>query len=127
MAYHFRTWHAEHAVVIAVLITVAVISGNRPVEWIGVFAVYFTFGHAAVSDRLQEREALRVKMTGKADVHCYRWSTRYFLLKEACWFLYFLFVHAYSALAGVVIFLLYPYWRKYWRRIHPLVIDGKNS
>ena len=123
MKFHFRTWYAEYAVVLTILVIVAVASGNRPVEWIGVLAVFFTFAHASVANRMEEREAFRAKMTGKADVHCYHLLTRWYLLKEMCWFLYFFLVHAYSALIGGVLFLIYPYWRKYWRRIHPFVVE----
>ena len=114
-----KTWHVEAAVVFAVLAGTALVSRRGPVEWIGVFAVWFTFLQASVANRLEEMEAKRVQETGLIGVDCYRWSTRYLYLKEACWLAYFLLLGAWSALLGTAIFLLYPPWRRLWRHFHP--------
>lgn len=117
---HCRTYYIEYIFVTIILVAVALISKKGPVEWIGVLAVFFTFGHTQVSDRLQEAEAHRHKNLEKVTVECYYKLNRYFYLKEICWFLYFVLIGAWSALAGVIIFLLYPRWRKLWRKYHPL-------
>jgi hypothetical protein len=49
-------------------------------------------------------------------VSCYRWSTRLFVGKEIVWLAYFTASRTYSALVGVLVFLAYPAWRRYWRR-----------
>lgn len=120
---HAKTWHIESAFVFLCLASVAVLrlvlTGQGWVEWIGVFAVWATFGHASVADRLEEKEKKRILTTGKPEVECYRMLSRYFYLKEICWFLYFVLIGAYSALVGVLIFLLYGWWRKTWRKYHP--------
>ena len=115
----FRTWMLEWVVVFSILATVTILTGNKPVEWIGTFAVLFTFGHAAISNRLTERQE---KMS-VPDVECYKWSDRYFILKEMLWFVYFLLYRSYAALVGVIIFIFYPFWRKAYRKWKPL---GRN-
>ena len=107
-----RTWQVEHIFVFLILATVAIISGNRPVEWIGVFAVLLTFAHTTVSDRMAEKESLK----SKPDVDCYKWSTRYFVLKEILWLTYFFIHQSYTALIGVIVFLIYPIWRRWYRK-----------
>lgn len=111
-----RTWHVETAVVYSVLLAVAVLSGGGWIEFVGAAAVGLSFGHASISVRLAEREAARETPS----VHCHRWSARYFLAKEALWCVYFVALGAWSALVGVGLFLAYPLWRRYWRRIHPM-------
>lgn len=109
-----RTWHLELAVVVVVLFAVALATGGR-VELVGAAAVSLSFAHAQVADRLAEREAAREVAT----VDCHRWATRYLLAKESLWLVYFVALHAWSALAGVGLFLAYPAWRRYWRRKRP--------
>lgn len=113
-----QTWMVEACVVFIVLATVAMLTGNRLVEWIGTFAVFGTFLHAQVADRMQEKQAIKIT----PDVHCFRWSTRYFVCKELLWFVYFFIHQSYAALVGVILFLLYPFWRTWWRRRYPLSI-----
>ncbi|WP_438029010.1 hypothetical protein [Sorangium sp. So ce233] len=110
-----RTWHVEHAVVVAVLSTVVLATGGALVEWVGAAAVYAGFGHASVSERLAEREAARAR----PEVHCYAWAARYWVAKELLWLAYFVAHRSWSALVGCGVFLVYPLWRRYWRRIHP--------
>ncbi len=116
-----RTWMFEWLVVFSILATVTILTGNKIVEWIGTFAVLFTFGHAAISNRLIERQT---KMS-TPDVECYKWSDRYFLVKEVLWFAYFLMYKSYAALIGVIIFMLYPFWRKFYRKWKPLDREKK--
>lgn len=98
-----------------VLGAVAAFSG-RWVEVLGAVAVLFSFLSTQVNDRLAEREAARAT----PEVHCHRWSLRYFLVREAAWATYFCLNHTWTALIGVFLFLAYPAWRKWWRRRHPL-------
>jgi hypothetical protein len=106
-----KTWTIELAVVSAALAVVFRISGGGSVELLGSLAVLAGFAHAQVSDRMAEREARRVN----PDVHCWRWSRRYFVLKELLWLAYFVAHRSWAALAGVGIFLLYPAWRSWYR------------
>jgi hypothetical protein len=112
----FRTWHGELVFVALVLLMVWLCTDRQPIELVSVFAVLGSFAHGSVSERLREREAARVT----PDVECHAWSTRYFMLKELGWCSYFVLRHAWSALAGVGLFLLYPAWRRWWRKRHPL-------
>lgn len=113
-----RTWHAEVAVVAAVLFTIAFATGGW-VEALGAVAVTVTFAHAQVADRLAERDAARERPS----VACHRWATRYLVGKEALWLGYFMLHHSWSALAGVALFLAYTPWRRWWRHRHPLVVS----
>lgn len=110
-----KTWIVEAYVVAAVLVWTAAMTGHA-VEWIGSGAVFFAFMHAQVADRLAEREEARKQ----PDVDCYKMAGRYFLAKEVLWCLYFVAHKSWTALIGVGVFLLYPLWRKLWRRWHPI-------
>lgn len=109
------TWAIESAVALAVLSAVAVACGNRPVEWVGVGAVWLSFMHGQVSDRLVERQAALTV----PDVHCWRCSRVYFAGKELLWVAYFVAHHSYSALVGCALFLAYPAWRSAYRKRNP--------
>lgn len=123
-----RTFQLEALVVAVVLATVVLLTGGKPVEWLGAAAVFFTFCYTQVGARLAEAEAERTRLehalhataeprliyTGPA-VACHRWLTRYLLLKELCWLAYFVWLGAWSALVGVFVFLLYPLWRQWWK------------
>ncbi len=122
-----KTWVWELAVVSLVLIGVVAVTHGGPVEAVGTLAVLATFAHAQVAERMREKEALKAK----PDVHCHRWSTRYFLAKELLWLSYFVAHRSWSALVGVGVFLAYPLWRKWWRARHPIapkrVVSGQPS
>lgn len=111
-----KTWQGEVAVVATIMATTSYLTGGSLPAWLSAAAVTMSFAHGQVSDRMVEQEAVRPKPS----VHCYRTSTHYFLLKEALWCLVFLSTHTYPALGGVFLFLLYPVWRKVWRRYHPM-------
>jgi hypothetical protein len=115
-----RTYKIELIVAFGVLAVTALVSGKGLVEWIGVAAVFFSFAHMSVADRLREREEARKDKGEVVLVECFYKLDRYFMLKEICWFAYFLLLGAWSALAGVFLFLVYPLWRRVWRKYHPL-------
>lgn len=115
-----QTWHIELVFVAIVLVVVGIISGKGLVEWIGIIAVLFNFAYVQIADRLEEREAKRYHIDKKVEVHCYWKLKYYFYAKEISFFAYFFLLHAWAALVGVFIFLLYPIWRKAWRKYHPL-------
>lgn len=91
------------------LVVVDVATEAKPLEWIGSLAVLVTFMHAQVGFRLSEAEEKR----DAKSVHCYAWLRRYFIAKENLWFVYFSLLHAWSALVGVGVFLVYPAWRQF--------------
>lgn len=115
-----RTWHIENAVVALTLGSVVAITGGRWIEWVGAAAVFCGFCHASIAERMREREAARPVPS----VECHRLSTVFFLLKEAGWLVYFIALHAWSALVGCGIFIAYPLWRKLWRRWQPLAVTA---
>ena len=116
-----RTWHVESAFVAAILVAVIVITKKPwteipwlgqsvPVEWIIAFAVFRTFSYMTVATRLQEAEERR----STRDVECHKKLVSYLIQKETAWCLSFILLGAWSALVGVFVFLLYPWWRKNW-------------
>ena len=111
-----RTWHLETLFVATVLVVVAISTGTKPAEWLGTLAVLASFGHASISSRLAESEAVRAKPS----VPCYRKAVLYFIAKEAFWTAYFIEKRAWSALVGCAVFLAHPLWRAARRRRHPL-------
>lgn len=110
-----KTWHIESLFVLVILSAVALISGKGKIEFIGVAAVFFTFMHASVAERLSEAENKRHLDGEVIYVDCHRKLPVYFYIKEICWLTYFALIGAWSAIVGVFIFMAYPLWRKYWR------------
>jgi hypothetical protein len=105
-----RTWHIEAVFVAGVLCTVSYVSGKGLIEWVGTLAVFFTWLHGSVADRLAEGPAAE-----RSGVECAWKITPYFYTKEALWCVYFTWLGAWSALAGSALFLGYGVWRKAWR------------
>lgn len=103
-----RTWHKEALLVGSILVCVATTKG-QPIEWLSALAVFLTFMHTQVSVRLAEAETRR----SNKQVECAQKAVYYLVGKEICWFLYFAWLGAWSAEVGVVVFLLYPIWRRY--------------
>lgn len=113
------TWQYESAFVALVLGTVAVLTTSWPdslawdavrpvlVNWLSALAVLGSFLQASVGFRMAEAQ----EASAAPSVHCHAWSNRYWLVKELLWFLVFLLSGAYAAIAGNVVFLLYPAWR----------------
>lgn len=118
-----KTWHYEATVVACVLLIQLFLTQFRVTEIVGTLAVFITFLHAQVSDRMQEQQAA----LEKPSVDCFKWSNRYFILKEFLWISFFISTHSYAALSGAVIFFLYPAWRKYWRMKHPLKLIKQSE
>lgn len=111
-----KTYQIEDIFVLVFLAIIGIISRKGMVEWIGVGAVFFNFGYVQIADRLEESENKRVKGGKKAEVECYKKLNKYLYAKEILWTIYFMLLGAWSALAGVAIFMAYPYWRKIWRK-----------
>ncbi|MEI8224186.1 MAG: hypothetical protein WCG20_03635 [bacterium] len=122
---NIQTYFIEYAFVAIILIAVAIGSGKGWIEWIGVAAVFLTFGHASIAERLREREALRHLKRSPIEVACYWKLPYYFYAKELLWLLYFVCIGAWSALAGVFVFLAYTPWRSYYRKWHPIREPGE--
>lgn len=107
-----KTWKVEMIFVAGVLLLCNIIAGSpKGLELLAALAVLLSFGHAQIADRLAEKEEKR----DIPEVDCYKKLWYYFVGKELCWLLFFLLSHAWSALAGVFIFLAYPFWRKLYR------------
>jgi hypothetical protein len=112
-----KTWHYEASVVIFVLFITVYLSGNQLLEYVGALAVFFTFMLLEIQDRSNEKE----KQRAIPDNECFHLSPVYLYIKETLWISYFLLKGAHSALVGSFIFILYPLWRKIFRKYRPLV------
>lgn len=115
------TWHYESAVALTVLFVTAALTAPRPwlapspeawrmfaVNWVSAAAVFLSFLHGKVGYRMSEA----MSASGASSVHCYEWSGRYWLGKELLWLVVFILSGAYPAIAGSVIFMIYPAWRE---------------
>lgn len=111
-----KTWHIESLFVGICLLLIAFISNKGWVEFMGILAVYFTFQHSVISERLAQAEKERGNNNQPILVECHYKLSGYFIAKEFIWLIYFVILGAWSAIGGVVIFLLYPVWRKYYRK-----------
>lgn len=117
MAFALRTYQKEYLFVLAVLVVPFFFAEHiRLTEVIVTAAVFLTFQHAQIADRMQEKQAAMIT----PDVACH-WKSNYlFMAKEALWITFFIMIHSWAALTGAVIFFLYPFWRKGYRKRHPL-------
>lgn len=116
------TWQYETALVALVLIAVALatspsiqasIADNAALTklliiWLSTGAVLGSFLHAKVGYRMSEA----LEASSAPDVSCYEWSGKYWLFKEILWLAVFILSGAYPAIAGTVLFIVYPAWRK---------------
>jgi hypothetical protein len=146
-----KTWVLEAAVAGTALSTTAALTvspENIAATWVTAAAVFLTFMHMQIADRLADAEELRTRLQQKADkavsfaktmgdntsiaaaeaakvtldhyVECYWKLTWYLVAKEILWLVTFVLLKAWPALVGVGLFLLYPIWRHFYRtRIKP--------
>lgn len=107
-----KTWQLESGFVFLVLLITVLIKGFSYSEVTCGLAVWMTFMHGQIADRMQRKQS----EMDKPSVDCYKWSNRYFIGKEILWIAFFLMVHSYSAIVGSIIFFCYPFWRRYYTR-----------
>ncbi|KND49196.1 MAG: hypothetical protein AB203_02250 [Parcubacteria bacterium C7867-008] len=120
-----KTWQVEAAFVAAVLLVVSALT-TPPIPstfsdleaikafliiWLSAAAVFGSFLHAQVGTYMAED----MSSTEKPLTECYHKLGQYWVYKELFWFLVFLLSGAYPAIAGNVIFLVYPAWRKIYK------------
>lgn len=117
-----KTWKLEMLLVALVLLGVVIATRGGWLEALGAVAVLAAFGNAQVAWRMAESEATKLK----PDVECHKWSGRYLFTKELLWLAYFVAHKSWAALVGVGVFLLYPLWRRWYRKRNPLPlpVDG---
>lgn len=120
-----KTWHYEAIVVAVALVLVALYTSPSLsaalsdveflkeflVIWISAAAVFGSFLHAQVGTYMAED----MGSTEEPITECYHKLGGYWVYKEVAWFLVFLLSGAYPAIAGNVIFLLFPVWRKIYK------------
>lgn len=117
-----KAHHLETLIAATILTLVAVVSGRGWVEWIGVFGVTLTFEYQVLSTYLREHSEARKKVHGPTakDAAVLTEIQILYYLKECVWIAYFLFLGAYSALAGTIIFIAYGFWRRLYRQALPI-------
>lgn len=114
------TWQYEAAFVALVLVATAWFTTAWPEEtsfaalrptlinWAAASGVLLSFLQAQVGFRMAEEQ----QTAAAPSVHCHAWSTRYWVSKEINWLVVYLLSGAFAAIAGNVVFLLYPAWRQ---------------
>ncbi|MDQ3018924.1 MAG: hypothetical protein M3Q64_03575 [bacterium] len=118
----FKTYQVENITVFTILIMVLIATRSELNiwKWVELLAVFFTFLHASIAQRLEERQRQRHLDHGEAEVDCYYKLPWYLVGKEILWLITFVYLGAWAALAGVMIFLAYYPWRSIWRKYHPV-------
>jgi len=111
-----KTWQIEATFIFACLLFIWLVSGGSHIEGIGALAVFFTFMHASVANRLEEAEEKRAAKEEPLLVSCYKLLNRYYYAKEGLWLVYFILKVSVAGLAGVALFLVYPIWRNYYTK-----------
>ena len=109
-----RTWHLEAFVMAIPLVAVCVISREAH-EIVGALAVFVGTRRMSVADRLREA----VEASPDPEVSCHRWLLRYLITNEVLWVAYYGLLGAWNGLVGAGLFLLYPAWRRLYRRWYP--------
>lgn len=110
-----RLWHYETTVVFAFIAAIVLLSGNKPIEWVGFTALALNHGRNSVMFRFVEMQQ-KLAPADPHHVECWRWNQYYFLLGEVFWAAYFILHHSWAALSGVVVFVGYAQWRKFRSR-----------
>lgn len=108
-----RTWQLEATAMgtlLSVSTSLAIHAGAGWSQVICGCAVFVTFLHAQVSDRLREYAA-----GGDIPPECAKLERVYYVMKEVLWLGFFAITLNFPALMGTVGFLLYPRWRAWWR------------
>jgi hypothetical protein len=133
--WELRTWQLEGLFVVGWLIGALVASGKAGDwrEWVAALGVQLGFHHASVADRLREAEEAQWVPTAHGDlrlmdllhnyqphrVECVAWLQRYWVGKELAWVVFFLAHGLVSPLVGCAVFLLHPFWRRWYRARFP--------
>ena len=109
-----RTWKWEALVASTVFVLTAELTGGSWPNRITAVALFFSFMHGQVSDRMAEGQAMMAN-----PISCYRHAGRYWVAKEVSWITVFILAELWAAIAGSLTFLAYPAWRKWYRTRYP--------
>lgn len=116
-----KAHHVETIFAAAILSLTALISGKGWIEWIGVVGVTMTFEYQVLSTYLREHaEAKKRKGRSDGNANLVREIQVLYYLKELVWIAYFMFLGAYSALVGTILFICYGIWRRQYRKYFPI-------
>ncbi len=111
-------WQYEVLLVGILLIINLMIFDLRWQEWVAVIAIIFTFMHGQVARYLSEAEMIEYHSGSR--IFQKRSSSHkesfFYLAKEIMWFAYFISLGAYTAILGTVLFIIYPFWRTFYRK-----------
>lgn len=88
------------------------------IVWLSAAAVFGSFLHAQIGTFMAED----MGTTEAPITECYHKLDGYWAYKEVLWFIVFLLSGAYPAIAGTVLFMLYPAWRKVYKEERQRVV-----
>ncbi len=112
-----KTYHFESLIAALILvISTMLLTTGRVEDWLTMLGVFFLFQYVSIGNRLEERHASQEN----PEVACVRWMSRYMYIKEAFFVASFIVIGLYPPLVGSAIFMIYPAWRKLWRKWYPL-------
>lgn len=114
MRVKFQTWMAESAVASVVLFASAELTGGEWHNRVAAAALVLTFCHGQVTDRMIEAQE-----RSPEQVECFRMANRYWVGKEMLWVVTFALAGLWTAIVGCGVFLVYPAWRRWYRRRWP--------
>jgi hypothetical protein len=105
-----KMWQKE-LILVGLILSITPILHKSAWEFLGALAVLSSFAHAQISFRYTEQFK-------NNEIDYWKWSYRYFILKEVLWVIYFIKLGAWSALIGCALFLFYPFWRAYYLKYY---------
>ena len=109
-------WEVGFAALYLVTITLATTRWEDPRHATGqafcLLAALLTFAYVAVATRLEEGQ----EEPDAYRVECHRRLTQYLVGKELAWLIGFAALKAWTAMGGIPLFLMYPSWRRVYRR-----------
>jgi hypothetical protein len=110
-----KTSHIELLIAAVVVLIPLYGSGFERINVLTALAVFFSFQHTQISERLSERR----RLFDSPSVAGYKRLSLVFFIKEAFWISAFVWMGNWVALCGSVLFFLYPVWRFSYRRRKP--------
>ncbi len=130
------TWQYEAGFVAVILLSVSLLTTPSirsiftdtaslrafVIIWISAAAVFGSFLHAQIGTYMAED----MSHAEEPLTDCYHKLGKYWVYKETLWFAVFILSGAYPAIAGNIVFMLFPIWRKIYKAERMKYTHPKN-